>query len=327
MMMNVIALVDKSSAKVQEVTKPSPKEGEVLIKVAYSALDTAFEEVARRTFIPGSLLHNLKVETLVAGWHYSGTVESVAGGVTDLKVGDAVFGHLQYASSTRQGSLAEYITVPALECAAIPESIEMDVAAAVTTEALTALQGMRDHGGLSEGKSILIIAGGGAVGTQAVQIAKILKAGSVHAVCSTKDVSKVDKLGADLVIDRTKKDITKGLVPASYDVIFDTTGKYSFMKLRYALKKKGALVSTIPNITAFPPFSTLISISGKRSKALAVNCNRKDLELVGTWMKSGGIHSVPIDGTYSVKDIEDARKRQADPKKCGRVVIKVAEGW
>jgi len=54
----------------------------------------------------------------------------------------------------------------------------MDVAAAVTTEALTALQAMRDKGGLSKGKSILIIAAGGGVGTQAVQIAKVLKAGS-----------------------------------------------------------------------------------------------------------------------------------------------------
>mmetsp|Transcript_2604 Transcript_2604/g.4084 ORF Transcript_2604/g.4084 Transcript_2604/m.4084 type:complete len:94 (-) Transcript_2604:403-684(-) len=91
----------------------------------------------------------------------------------------------------------------------------MDVAAAVTTEALTALQAMRDKGGLSKGKSILIIAAGGGVGTQAVQIAKVLKAGSDHAVCSTKDASIATKLGADLVIDRTKKDITKALDAAS----------------------------------------------------------------------------------------------------------------
>jgi len=325
--MQVIDLVDKTSKKVGETTKPSPKKGEVLVKVAYSALDTAFEEVARRSFIPGSFLHNLKVKPLVAGWHYSGTVESVTVGVDDLTVGDAVFGHLQYASTTRQGSLADYITVPSSECAKIPEGVEMDVAAAVTVEALTALQGMRDQGGLCEGKSILIIAAGGGVGTQAVQIAKAMKARTVHAVCSTKDVIKVSKLGADLVIDRTKKDITDNLEAASYDVIFDTTGKYSFMKLRYALKKKGRLVSTIPHVTTFPPASSLIAISGKRSKSFMVRCNRKDLELVGTWMKSDEIHSVPIDNVYNIKDIQTARERQKDPKKSGRVVIKVGDGW
>eukprot|EP00584_Thalassiosira_punctigera_P024954 CAMPEP_0172561968 /NCGR_PEP_ID=MMETSP1067-20121228/95052_1 /TAXON_ID=265564 ORGANISM="Thalassiosira punctigera, Strain Tpunct2005C2" /NCGR_SAMPLE_ID=MMETSP1067 /ASSEMBLY_ACC=CAM_ASM_000444 /LENGTH=325 /DNA_ID=CAMNT_0013352111 /DNA_START=225 /DNA_END=1202 /DNA_ORIENTATION=+ len=325
--MKAVTLIDKTSTKIEEITKPSPEKGEVLVKVAYSALDTAFEEVARRTFIPGGLLHNLKVKPLVAGWHYSGTVESVAAGVDDWKVGDAVFGHLQYASATRQGSLAEYITVPASECAEIPEGVTMDAAAAVATEALTALQGMRDQGGLSEGKSILIIAAGGGVGTQAVQIAKVMKAGAVHAVCSTKDVAKVKKLGANLVIDRTIKDIASDLEAASYDVIFDTSGKYSFMKLRYALKKKGSLVSTIPSISTLPPFSSFIAISGKRSKALMVHCNRKDLELVGTWIKTGEIHSIPIDKVYNIKNFEDARERQNDSKKSGRVVIKVQDGW
>ena len=201
--MKVIALVDKTNMKVQDSKKPSPKKGEVSIKVAYSVLNTAFHEVAYRTMIPGSLLHNLKVKPLVAGWHFSGTVESIAEDVSDLEVGeDDVFGHLQYASSTRQGILAEYITVSASECAKIPEGIpEMDVAAAITSEALTALQGMRDQGKLSKGKSILIIAVGG-VGSQAVQVAKALKAGAVHAVCSTKDVTKAVKLGANLAIDR-----------------------------------------------------------------------------------------------------------------------------
>lgn len=325
--MKVIALDKTATAEVKEAPKPSPKGSDVLVKVAYSALDTLYEEVARRTLIPGSLLHNLKVKPLVAGWHFSGTVNSVADGVTDLKVGDAVFGHLQYESSTRQGSLSEWIVVPEFECAKVPQGVPMDVAAAVTTEALTALQAMRDHGDLSEGKSVLVIAAGGGVGTQAVQIAKALKASTVHAVCSTRDVTKVEQYGADQVIDRTQKGINKGLKSASYDVIFDTTGKYSFMKLKYALKKKGTLVSTIPNIANYPPFSLMVALTGKRCKSLMVRCNREDLELVGAWMKLGKIHSIPVDGTYDVKDIHTARERQEDPKKSGRVVIKVEGGW
>ncbi len=326
-MMKAVVLVDKTNMKIQDVAKPSPKTGEVLIRVVYTALDTAFHEVANRTMVAGSFLHNLKVNPLVAGWHFSGTVESVAEGVGDLKVGDAVYGHLQYCSSTKQGALADFITVPASECAKIPEGIELDVAAAVTTEALTALQGIRDKGGLSKGKSILIIAAGGGVGTQAVQIAKLLEAGTVHAVCSTKDVSNATKLGADLVIDRTKKDVTKTLSAASYDVIFDTTGKYSLMKMGYAMKKGGTFVSTIPHITEYPPFSWIIGgVTGKCSKSLMVKCNRQDLELVGEWLKAGGI-IVPIDSIYNVKDINDARQRQDSGKKSGRVVIKIANGW
>ena len=334
--MKIIELDDKAAASVSNHTTPTPKAGEVLIKVAYSALDTAFEEVAHRTFIPGSLLHNLKVKPLVIGWHFSGKILSLGGEDTDssvteqshhgLKVGDLVFGHLQYAPSTKQGSLAEYITVPVLECAKIPSGVNLDVACAITTESLTALQAMRDLGGLSEGKKVLVIAAGGGVGTQAVQIAKAMNASEVHAVCSTYDVPKVQGLGADLVIDRTLHDIDKDLDSASYDVIFDTTGKYSFSSLKYALKKKGALVNTIPNIVT-SLFSWLVPlIYGKQYKSVFAVCKRADLELVGSWLQNGNI-ICPIDSTYNIEDIESARERQEQSKKSGRVVIKVEDGW
>lgn len=295
-MMKAVALPDKTSCKVVEIPKPIPNNGEALIKVEYSSLDTAFHEVAHRTMIPGSLLHNLKVNPLVIGWHFSGTIESVADGtVADLKKGDKVFGHLQYSRST-----------------------DFDVAAAVAIESLTALQGLRDQGGLCEGKSVLIIAAAGGVGSQAVQIAKALKAGAIHGVCSTKDVDTVKELGADLVVDRTAQDILKDL-KNSYDVIFDTTGKYAYSKLKYALKKNGTMVSTIPNITTMLPFN--------HSKAVMVQCNKSDLDIVGDWLMSGDISSIKIDSTYSIKDIQEAWERQDGDKRSGRVVIKVEGGW
>ncbi len=160
-MMKAVVIVDKNTVTIQDIAKPSPKTGEVMIRIIYTALDTAFHEVANRTMVAGSFLHDLKASPLVAGWYFSGMVENVAEGVGDLKVGDAVYGHLQYSSRTQQGALADFITVPASECAKIPR-ISLETAAAVTTEALTALQAMRDKGGLSEGKSILIIASGAA---------------------------------------------------------------------------------------------------------------------------------------------------------------------
>jgi NADPH:quinone reductase-like Zn-dependent oxidoreductase len=309
--MKIIKLDNKATATVGTHTKPSPEDGQVLIKVAYSALDTAFEDVAKRTFIPGSLLHNLKVEPLVAGWHYSGTIESLGASLPediDLKVGDLVFGHLQYAPSSKQGSLSEYITVPVSDCAKVPSGVSLDVAAAITTESLTAMQAMRDLGGLSKGKKVLIIAAGGGVGTQAVQVAKLMKASAVHGVCSTRHVSKVQELGADLVIDRTKQDITKDLDPASYDLIFDTTGKYSFFSLKYALKPKGSLVNTIPGVvtTLFSWFIRIVY--NKQYRSVMVQSKQSDLELVGSWLQTGAIRC-PIDGTYNIKDFHDARER------------------
>jgi len=218
------------------------------------------------------------------------------------------------------------ITVPALECAKVSSGVALDVACAISTEALTALQTMRDLGGLSKGKKVLVIGAGGSVGSQAVQIAKNMEASEVHAVCRTHDVKKVEALGADLVIDRTKQKITKDLDAASYDVIFDTTGKYSFRSLKYALRKKGALVNTIPGVVT-TLFSWLIPIIYKKKyKSVMVKCNRADLELVGSWLHKGNL-VCPIDSTYDIKDFDSARERYKDSKKAGRVVIKVEDGW
>jgi len=326
--MKIIEVDNKATATLGSHTKPAPKEGEVLIKVTYTALDTVFEDVAQRKIIPGALLHDLKAKPLVAGWHYSGTIESLGASSKNnkLKVGDVVFGHLQYAPSTKQGTLAEYITVPALDCAQVPVGVPLDVAAAIPTESLTALQAMRDLGGLSEGMKVLVIGAGGGVGNQAVQIAKAMKASAVHAVCSTRDVSKVGQLGADLVIDRTQQDITKDLDAASYDLIFDTTGKYSFSSLKYAIKKNGALVNTIPGVVT-TLFSWFIRIVYKKSyKSVAVKSKSTDLDLVGKWLQKGDIRC-PIDSTHNIKDFQNARERQNSSKKSGRVVIKVEDGW
>merc|ERR1712154_247509 len=112
-----------------------------------------------------------------------------------------------------------------------------------------------------------------------------------------------------------------------YDVILDASGKYAFLKLKYALKKKGRMVSTIPGPTNIPPFNWVARLTGKRLETVMCWSKRKDLELIGEWMTSGKIHSVPIDSIHDVKDIQDARERQEDPKKLGRVVIKVEGGW
>merc|ERR1712023_119582 len=86
----------------------------------------------------------------MGGYHYSGIIESLGSDVADtnLKEGVAVFGFLQYVPSQSQGAFAEYITVKHNECAIKPNDVSFEIAAASTTEAITALQAIRDMGGL-----------------------------------------------------------------------------------------------------------------------------------------------------------------------------------
>lgn len=324
-MMNVIDLIDEKSTRITQKEKPSaPEERNILVKVSYSALDTALPDVAKRNFI-GSILHDVKVKPLIPGYHYAGSVESVGPDVTDFSVGDVVFGFLQYEGTQKQGSCSEYIVVPQEDCAKVPDNVPIETVTASSTEALTALQGMRDQGKLSSGESVLIIGAGGGVGSAAVGLAQVLKAGSVSAICSTKDVEWVKSLGAEEVIDRKVTDIST-LPPNQYDVIFDPSAKNSFSSLRRLLKPGGRMVNTIPHWDYYI-LSWLYPFLFKKTFGFVhVVSNEKDLKLLSQCLVDGSV-KVPVDSTHKMTEFAAAWDRQLDPNRRGRVVLKVEDGW
>jgi NADPH:quinone reductase-like Zn-dependent oxidoreductase len=168
------------------------------------------------------------------GVDYAGVVEAVGKNVTQFKVGDEVFGG-------RAGSLAQYICAKADRgVAAKPPSVTFEEAGSVAVAAITALQGLRDHGHVEAGSKVLINGASGGVGTFAVQIAKALGA-EVTGVCSTRNLELVKSLGADRVIDYTKEDFTKR--DERYDVIIDNVGNRPLLRLKRALKQDGTLVA------------------------------------------------------------------------------------
>ena len=104
---------------------------------------------------------------------------------------------------------------------------------------LTALQGLRDHGRVQPGQTVLITGASGGVGTFAVQLAAAFGA-QVTGVCSTTKVDLVRSIGAGHVIDYTHEDFADG--KQRYDVILDIGGNSSLSRLRRALTPKGTLV-------------------------------------------------------------------------------------
>jgi alcohol dehydrogenase len=310
--------------RVVEVPKPKVNAPtDVVVKVLYSALDTATMEVVEKTFT-SSFLH-AKVEPLILGWHYAGEVVTVGSEVELVAVGDPVWGFLEYDPKQTQGSFSEYIRVSADQCARIPNGVDAKVAAAAATESLTALQAMRDHGGLSQFKSVLIMGAGGGVGSAAVGIAKRLGA-HVAAVCSSKDVERVKNLGADEVLDRAKVDVfaLENNTPRMFDLIFDTPAKYSPLQCFKHLNPKGSYVTTLPSL-GFVVGKFISLFNGKSSGFVQCAPKRKDLELVGEWLEGGLI--VDIDSTFPIRDMKSALARNGDKSKVGRVVIQVSDGW
>ena len=191
----------RDGVEMSEIPKPTPGRGEVRVKVIASAVNAGEAKVISGDLL-GRFLH-AKTSPLVLGWDFAGTVDALGDGVTDIDEGTAVWGHLAYSMSQKQGAFAEHITMPREALAAKPDDVPYHVVAATPTVALTGLQSLRNLGRLSAGRKALIIGAGGGIGSLAVGIGKRL-GGHVTGVCSTKDIERVEALGADSVIDRVQ---------------------------------------------------------------------------------------------------------------------------
>ncbi len=135
--------------------------------------------------------------------------------MTDFRAGDEVFGG-------RSGAWGRVRLRPARRAIVTkPGNVTFEHAGAVGTAAITALQALRDKGGLVPGQKVLINGASGGVGTYAVQIAKALGA-EVTAVCSTPNVEIARSLGADVVVDYRVEDVTKR--SQRYDLVLDIAG-------------------------------------------------------------------------------------------------------
>ena len=180
----------------REVAKPAPRDGEVLIRIHAASINARDWRLLRAQpffvrLMPGGLL---RPRNAILGADFAGRVEETGSHVTRFRPGDEVFGCLP--SSTGRGTFAEYVCAEEKLIVPKPANVPFEQAAAAPMAAMTALQGLRDSGGVRAGQKVLIHGASGGVGTFAVQIAKALGA-DVTAVCSTRNVDMVRSLGAD----------------------------------------------------------------------------------------------------------------------------------
>lgn len=309
---------------IEDVAKPSLRDGEMLVKVravAINALDSHMlhgDPYVVMRFAGGvGAPRNASL-----GVDYAGTVEAVGKNVTGFKPGDEVFG-----GSGTQSAFAEYVRVYAAfaTVALKPANVTFEQAAAVPVAALTALQALRDAGGLRAGQQVLINGASGGVGTFAVQIAKALGA-EVTGVCSTRNVDAVREMGADHVVDYTREDFMQS--GQRYDLIIDIAASRSLAEYGRALKPEGVYVIVGAAGRGrwlgplAPAFKTLAyaPFASARFIAFAANLNKGDLLFVAELMKQGKVKSV-IDRTYASSEIRDAFRYFDEGHARGKIVV------
>ena len=296
------------SVVIAEVSKPTPKDGEVLVRIHMASVNALDYRSIRMRILR---------DKRVLGADIAGIVESVGCSVKQFKAGDAVFGDIfKYA-----GGFAEYAAVPEHTLARIPSGVTFEQAAALPVAALTALQALRDKGSLQSGQRVLICGAGGGVGNYAVQLAKYLGA-EVIAVCGASNVPLVKSLGADTVINYAEGDIwTKG---GPYDLIAAVNGSYPFRAYKSALKPGGKLVvlggslKQIFKAMLMGPFKQ----HGKKVILLAAKPNAPDLEYLADLVREGHIRPV-IDRTYPLDKAAEAIRYLGQGHARGKVMISV----
>jgi NADPH:quinone reductase-like Zn-dependent oxidoreductase len=296
---------------------PTPGRGEVRVRVVASALNPADYKVLLGAV---KFLH-ARNRPLVVGYDFSGTVEAVGALVTDVSVGDDVFGFLPYGPGNNRGAFAESLIARCDEIALKPARVSHERAAAAATTGLTALQSIRDLGRLPAGGGQVLVTGvSGGVGSIGVGVATRLGA-SVTAVGSGAGLELARRLGAMEVLDRTAHPLPGG-IRERFDVVFDASAAYRWREWRGALKTGGAFVSTLPSL-AFAIDKVHSLVSRTRVHFVSVKSRPADLKLLASWLEEG--LEVPVASTIAVRDV--AKGLLQLQKSGGRVAVRVADGF
>ena len=189
---------------------------------------------------------NLKFPHIL-GRDFSGVVSAIGEGVSDFKIGDAVFG---VTDQGIEGCYAEKLAIKAAIIAKKPDRLGHAEAAALGLTSLTALWAVEDTAKLQKGETVLIQGGAGGVAGFAIQLSKYLGA-TVLTTASARNHDYVRSLGADKVIDYNTQDFTK--VVRDCDVVFDTVGGEVQVRSYEVLKPGGRLVWIAAAPAGFQP--------------------------------------------------------------------------
>jgi NADPH:quinone reductase-like Zn-dependent oxidoreductase len=304
--------------RVEEVVRPVPEEGEVLVRV-YASTVTRGEAMAVRSadYRFTRIFTGLRRPRNTAfGSEFAGRVEQLGPAATELRVGDDVFG-------VQTGAAAEYVAVREDKVIAPkPNALTFEEAAAVPDGSLLGLSCLRPAEPLT-GKSVVVYGAAGSIGTAAVQLLVNHFGAQVTAVCDTKDVELVRSLGARKVLDRFHEDFTA--TGETYDVVFDAVGMHSFRRCRRSLKAGGIYITVDLGFMYHVPLLALTTRStGRRRARLGIGrYRREDLLLVKELVEAGKYRPV-VDRTYPLDEVVEATRYVETGQKTGNVVLLVS---
>lgn len=295
-----------------ELQKPIIKEDEVLVKVASISVNPvdykARANDGAMTWLFGS------ERPVVLGWDLSGIIEGIGSKVIDFKVGDEVFGMVNFPG--KGNAYAEYVAVPFSHLTLKPESISHQEAAAATLAALTAWQTLVTNGKVKKGDKVLIHGASGGVGHFATQIAKYLGC-YVIGTSSEKNKDFVLQNGTDQHIDYTK--VAFENVVSEVDFVLDTIAGDTLEK-SINITRNGGNIITIPSGNIPQEYLDKAKAKNVSLQFVLVESSGVDMKIISDLMEKGIIKS-HISNQYNFDKMADAHLQLATGRTVGKVVV------
>jgi NADPH:quinone reductase-like Zn-dependent oxidoreductase len=303
---------------IEDVERPTPADDQVLVRVHASSVNSGDWRLVLADPFLVRLMSGFRRPRERIGGDVAGIVEAVGSNVSHLVPGAAVYG-------VRTGAFAEYVAGKSF--VRKPSNLSLEEAAAVPIAALTALQALRDKGGLQPGQRVLINGAGGGVGTYAIQLAKAMGA-QVTVTTRPENADLLRSLGADEVVDYTRQDFTRS--EERYDLVVDVGGRRSLRAMRRVLVPGGTFVQVGAARGGFGVVGRMVAgmirsrILKQRVVVFISNASTDDFDTLRELIEAGKVRPV-IDRTYAFDQIAEAIAYAATERAAGKIVIRIAD--
>jgi len=310
-----------------EIEKPTPKKGEVLVKIHASGVNPIDNKIRL-----GLSPYASPVLPAILGTDLAGVIEEIGEGVTEFKVGDEVYG-LAGGVLGVQGTLAEYTAVDADLLAIKPKNLTMKEAAGIPLVLLTAWEGLIDRAEVQKGDKVLVHAGAGGVGHMVVQLAKIFGA-DVYATVSSQKADIVKSFGAtpiDYKTESVEDYVNQYTDGKGFDIIYDTVGGQSLDDSFKAIRHYGQIASCYAFGTHTLATSSLRSASlhgvfvlhpmiGNEGRKHHSDILKETTKLI----EEGKLKPIIDPRKFTLDNAIEAHKAVSDGSSVGKIVVDIA---
>lgn len=291
----------------EDIPVPAISSGDALIEVHATGI-TPTEFTWNSTFTTPDKEERLPI---IPGFEVSGKVSKVASEMSDLAIGDEVFGLLNF---WRDGGAAEYVAARTSDMALKPFSLDFVQSAAIPLSGLTAWQALFDHAKLSTGDRLVVHGAGGGVGTFALQFARC-RGIHIIATCSKQKSDLVRELGAEQVIDYARVRFEDEI--SDVDAVLDTVGGDTLERSWKVIRKGGALVTIVGDAP-----EEEAAAYGVRGISMLVEPNRAQLIEISQLVDQGKVRPI-IGGIFPLRDARKAYESGLSGHNQGKIVLKV----